>query len=178
MTLKSGQVAIAAAIALAAAVSQAQAALISVDFTVNPGGWFGSGSPFGVGSDPTFTGNVVLDNTVTNGSTFTSISFVTGSKTWTLGDINTGASGATFSSGALSYFDLVFTNSSYVYSNNTVGLYDGPSYQACNSCVSIDSTTFVGGGVPEPATWAMMIAGFAGVGAALRSSRRRVALAA
>ena len=34
-----------------------------------------------------------------------------------------------------------------------------------------------GGGVPEPAGWALMIAGFGGVGAALRS-RRKVALAA
>lgn len=34
----------------------------------------------------------------------------------------------------------------------------------------------VGGGVPEPAAWALMILGFAGAGAALR--RRRVALAA
>ncbi|HEX7947292.1 MAG TPA: PEPxxWA-CTERM sorting domain-containing protein, partial [Phenylobacterium sp.] len=34
--------------------------------------------------------------------------------------------------------------------------------------VSIDTT----GGVPEPATWAMMILGFGGIGAVLR--RRRV----
>jgi hypothetical protein len=33
--------------------------------------------------------------------------------------------------------------------------------------------TGTGGGVPEPATWAMMILGMAGVGAALRSRRRR-----
>ena len=31
--------------------------------------------------------------------------------------------------------------------------------------------------VPEPTTWAMMITGFAGVGAALRGSRRRLAVA-
>lgn len=31
------------------------------------------------------------------------------------------------------------------------------------------------GSVPEPATWALMIAGFAGAGAALRSNRRRAA---
>ena len=29
------------------------------------------------------------------------------------------------------------------------------------------------GGVPEPATWALMIVGFCGMGAALRNARRR-----
>ncbi len=48
--------------------------------------------------------------------------------------------------------------------------------------VSVDGTplTFTldtSGGIPEPASWALMIAGFGGVGAALRS-RRRPALAA
>jgi hypothetical protein len=33
------------------------------------------------------------------------------------------------------------------------------------------------GGVPEPATWALMLLGFGGLGAALRSARRRQALA-
>lgn len=33
------------------------------------------------------------------------------------------------------------------------------------------------GGIPEPATWATMILGFGGIGAALRSRRRQVALA-
>ena len=33
------------------------------------------------------------------------------------------------------------------------------------------------GAVPEPATWAMMLMGFGGLGAAMRSSRRRMALA-
>ena len=32
-------------------------------------------------------------------------------------------------------------------------------------------------GVPEPATWAMMLLGFAGLGFALRRSRRKVAIA-
>jgi PEP-CTERM motif len=35
-----------------------------------------------------------------------------------------------------------------------------------------------GGGVPEPASWALMILGFGGAGAALRSQRRRQAVAA
>jgi len=36
----------------------------------------------------------------------------------------------------------------------------------------------VAGGVPEPATWAMMIVGFGGIGGLLRRSRGRAALAA
>ncbi len=34
-----------------------------------------------------------------------------------------------------------------------------------------------GGGVPEPASWALMLVGFGGVGALLRSNRRRPAMA-
>lgn len=36
----------------------------------------------------------------------------------------------------------------------------------------IDKVSATGGGVPEPAAWALMIVGFGGVGAALRSKRR------
>ena len=39
-------------------------------------------------------------------------------------------------------------------------------------------TTEISGGVPEPATWAMMLAGFGGLGAVLRGRRTRAALAA
>lgn len=41
--------------------------------------------------------------------------------------------------------------------------------------VEIGMTTGGGGGVPEPASWAMMILGFLGMGAALRSRRRLAA---
>jgi hypothetical protein len=45
----------------------------------------------------------------------------------------------------------------------------------CLSSVAVDLFG-TGGGVPEPATWALMLAGFAGLGAAVR--RRRAAAAA
>ena len=38
---------------------------------------------------------------------------------------------------------------------------------------AIDFTTPVGGGVPEPATWAMILIGFVGVGAAMRAGGRK-----
>ncbi|MDB5265867.1 MAG: hypothetical protein JWM39_580 [Parcubacteria group bacterium] len=40
------------------------------------------------------------------------------------------------------------------------------------------SATKVAGGVPEPASWALMILGFGGVGATLRNTKRKTALAA
>lgn len=49
-----------------------------------------------------------------------------------------------------------------------------------NGSVQFDNVTWgepVSSAVPEPATWAMLITGFAGAGSMLRRSRRRVALA-
>lgn len=43
--------------------------------------------------------------------------------------------------------------------------------------LGVDSATQPGGAVPEPATWAMMITGFAGAGAMLRRRRTASALA-
>jgi hypothetical protein len=49
------------------------------------------------------------------------------------------------------------------------------------SLLEFDSASSVSfqavGGVPEPATWAVMLVGFGGLGAAMRSRRRRAALA-
>ncbi|THD53370.1 MAG: PEP-CTERM sorting domain-containing protein [Phenylobacterium sp.] len=42
----------------------------------------------------------------------------------------------------------------------------------------LDLTISNGGAVPEPASWALMLVGFGGLGAALRGSRRRAAAAA
>ncbi|MDP3855776.1 MAG: PEPxxWA-CTERM sorting domain-containing protein [Phenylobacterium sp.] len=62
---------------------------------------------------------------------------------------------------------------SLVDSNN--GLGDKPSDYS--SFLALGGTIGTPIGVPEPATWAMMIIGFGGVGAALRGARRRQALA-
>ncbi|HEY3800422.1 MAG TPA: PEPxxWA-CTERM sorting domain-containing protein [Caulobacteraceae bacterium] len=58
---------------------------------------------------------------------------------------------------------------------------DGVGYQDFFGTLSNTGTDFsftlVGGTVPEPATWALMLAGFAGFGVALRSRRARSAAA-
>jgi hypothetical protein len=48
------------------------------------------------------------------------------------------------------------------------------TYNATNDIVSIDDVRFhaASGGVPEPATWAMMLMGFGGLGAVVRNRRR------
>ncbi len=53
--------------------------------------------------------------------------------------------------------------------------FGGSQNQVAFANITIGSITPGNGGIPEPATWAMMIIGFTGVGAALR--RRRLALA-
>ena len=63
------------------------------------------------------------------------------------------------------------------------GLTNGGSYTlAFKGQVAADDTSFIDkvsatGAVPEPAAWALMILGFGGVGAALRSKRRALAAA-
>jgi hypothetical protein len=62
---------------------------------------------------------------------------------------------------------LYFTGAS----GNLTFVDSGPSDQQGNLLDNVVLTT----GVPEPATWAMMLVGFGGLGAAMRSARRRQA---
>jgi hypothetical protein len=191
------------ALAVVAASTAARADLITVDFTVNPllippsgddpgSSWFSPdtppGTPYGVGPNTTLAGSVVLDNSKIDGTTFQSLNYVTGSRTWTLADIDIADSGATFNGdGSFNDFSLIFNDPiNDIFSNNTVSLFNslvlgqapGPGFGfiACNGCVTaeqVDRAAGGGGSVPEPAAWALMIVGFGGVGAALR--RRRMA---
>jgi hypothetical protein len=56
-------------------------------------------------------------------------------------------------------------------------LYDVHNGSITGTLANINLGTPPVGGVPEPATWAMMLLGFAGLGFAFRSSRRKVSLA-
>ncbi len=160
--------ALAMALAMAAATSAAQAAILTVNFTVAPGTWFGGGTPYGL-IDPSLSGSVDVDTTDTSGNSFSALNFVTGTKTWTLADINIGSSYVQFDGfGNFGQFALILTSGNYVYTNNTVALFDGDSNLACNGCVSTSIGT---GTVPEPASWAMLIAGFGMTGALLRRRR-------
>jgi hypothetical protein len=52
-----------------------------------------------------------------------------------------------------------------------------PGYGPFSSLLSNGNTITGGGNVPEPATWALMVIGFGGLGVAMRS-RRKLATAA
>ena len=49
-------------------------------------------------------------------------------------------------------------------------------YAGVAQIASLTSTNPVGGGIPEPATWTMMILGFGGLGALLRRRRKHAAV--
>ena len=69
--------------------------------------------------------------------------------------------------GALGYLDLIHADPAYTFRG---GGHNGSSFLAIGG--SLGSP-----GIPEPATWAMLVLGFGGVGALIRN-RRRVAVAA
>ena len=69
--------------------------------------------------------------------------------------------------GALGYVDLISSDKAYTFRG---GLHDGSSFLALGGTLGSHS-------VPEPATWAMLVLGFGGVGALVRN-RRRMAVSA
>jgi len=78
---------------------------------------------------------------------------------------------------------------SVTYSSNNEGVGSGPIPTFDFSSAGISEIVFTStndgigaalggvGGVPEPATWALMLTGFAGLGAAMRFGRRKAAVA-
>lgn len=103
-----------------------------------------------------------------------------------LAEIGGATVGFFFNTGTFDYVetagDFIATSTStdiYFEAYNSLGLYllddvsvTGPVAGHCTLRVGC------GGGVPEPATWALLLAGFGGVGALLRSRRGRSGLAA
>jgi hypothetical protein len=97
------------------------------------------------------------------------------------------AHGGNPSTPATGQHSLIFTltgpptlalGSTHVGANDLFFVVDVAGYNAAGALVNtgrIGAT--LQGGVPEPASWALMILGFGGVGAMLRANRRRMALA-
>ncbi len=74
---------------------------------------------------------------------------------------------ATFTQSGLYAVNLVYSNTNY-------GGHGQANFGLNEDGVGI--TNLVQSAVPEPATWAMMLVGFGGAGAIIRSSRRRRAV--
>ena len=91
-----------------------------------------------------------------------------------LGAYNVGTTWTPFIIGSGGTF-VVPTGATTLY----LGLPDGFSFQGPPGAYNDNTGGFTvsGVGVPEPATWAMMLVGFAGLGAAMRSQRKQAAAA-
>jgi hypothetical protein len=168
--------------ALTIFASAAEAGPILINFTIS-GGWFqtiGSTGPYGLSSNPILSGNVTVDGISTNVSAFQALNFQTGTKIWTLTDIQTatnkGIDSVVYGPGNTVTSFGFYIGNDYVFSNNTAGFRQGENGIACNGCVSITST--VATDVPEPATWAMFGLGLLGAGAVARGARRKDARSA
>ena len=151
------------------AASAAQAAVEIVNFTIS-GDWFSSGSPFGMTPGADLTGTIYVDNALTGAASIVGIDYVTGTRTWTLADIDLDQTTVAFWSTTNTFQNasIRFTTPSN-YITGTAQIRDGDDYMACNSCVTFRPEM---AGVPEPATWAMLIAGFGLAGASLRRRRQ------
>jgi hypothetical protein len=170
------------------AAAPALARIQVVDFAITGGGWFGGSAPYGLPAQPTLTGSVTIDDTLSGNAAFVDLNYTTGTRTWLLSDIIDGAFGGGVSgpyydsSGVVDNFLLEMGSlgsETYVITNNTAGI-DFPlggdnsgTGIACNGCVSITSVSIAG--VPEPAAWALMLVGFGGLGLSLRSRRNAAA---
>jgi len=64
-------------------------------------------------------------------------------------------------------------NGSGVFTGDDFAFYDAPTLGGEQFQASTGTYTVTSGAVPEPATWAVIVVGFGGIGAALRGSRRR-----
>jgi len=137
-------------------ISSARAETRILTFTIGPTGansWnnnLGGPSPYGLGPQPILSGNVTIDGSKSEASAFVGLSFVTGSRTWTVADINPSS---TFGSSPSApggpplppnspFFSLALYSPNvpgfaFVHNNNYVDLSDGLGHEIwCNNCVT------------------------------------------
>jgi hypothetical protein len=124
-----------------------------------------------------------VDWAIYDGNPFTGSPTLLGSGTATAGNnfVSTNGFGYNLYTDTISLGGVALTSGTYwvelsgAISNTGDPIYwdenDGPSSAWENPVGSIGSESF-SIGTPEPATWALMLAGFAGLGAALRSRRK------
>lgn len=161
------------------APQSANAATYLQEFTTNGNAWSNGGpGPYGLSPSPILPGSVTVDNSITDGSTFSAFNWVTGTKVWTLADIDRAFSSATFdTNGVLTYFKVVLVGGPSFATNlietfGTLALDDGVGRNNCNGCVVLGDYTAVTSAVPEPATWAMFMLGFGLIGFSMRHRKR------
>lgn len=182
-----------AAAAMMLLAGSAQAAVRTVTWTIDTGTWItepGGGQPYGLDPQPVgLTGIMTVEDTLEDGSAFLTLNFTAGTRTFTEADINRGASSLAF------LHPTTLVNGFYLYLtgdpsptglpnflggdvNGSLSLGDSTGAMYCNGCfhvlvdgsadpVVVDTTP-----IPEPTTWALLIAGFGLAGGALRRQRR------
>jgi PEP-CTERM motif len=185
-----------AAAALAAAVSPAHATVYNVDRTIGSGSVVGTITTDGATGTITFSDFTAWDLVLTGvGATATITNNDVGAAVWGEGlDITADATHVFFNFSASDGGFLIFQDDKM--SGNTYWCVDSTSI-ACTANEAVVPQSFgdpsaqaatlsgnqaiasTAGAVPEPATWALMLLGFAGLGyAGFRQSRTRVAATA
>ena len=156
---------------------------VSGDTSAQPIKFEVMGSAAGGGPDSSdilaTTGTLALD--VTNsldlfsaGATSSS-ALVAGQTYWVAGD-EVGLSGGGFlqTGGHTQNSGGITDNGTFWYSNDSTGAF----FDGQNLTPEMAFTVSMAGGVPEPATWAMMLLGLGGLGAMMRLQRRKAGAAA
>lgn len=176
-----------AALVLGLAGSTSDAATRKIDFTAGPmDANLSFGSAFGVGAGDSVSGSFTFDDATVAApgsydlsSLVTSLSFTTGSRVWTIGEIIDDSNDTVEFNASLAvsgfgfYFGVFGADTGYVFSNNTAGLdQNGPgNLVACNGCVAFTETRV--DVVPLPAGMPLLLGAFGVAGLLLRRSTKR-----
>lgn len=123
--------------------------------------------PYGADVGTVFTGSLRYDS---DAQKLTSFTFNAPTRTFTLADVD--MQQVMVGPTEINYFFVRFVGG-LISSNNTASVsQETPvsGFAYCNNCVGFTSSV-APAGVPEPATWGLMILGFAGIATAMRRQR-------